>query len=202
MFGLTGGVASGKGVVAGRFRELGVEVIDADELAREVVLPGTEGFAAVVAGFGASVVGTDGSLDRAALARIVFADPSRLRELNAIVHPMVQVALEQRLRRLEREGQSLVCYEVPLLFENGLEEGLRPVVLVAAPPEQQITRAMARSGWTRSEAEARIAAQMPLAEKRRRADLVIDNDESIDVARARATEVLEQVRHWQPNVAS
>lgn len=196
VFGLTGGVASGKGVVAAQFRALGVPVVDADQLAREVVAPGTPGFGEIVDQFGPAVVAADGSLDRKALANIVFDDAAARRTLNAITHPRVAALLRGKLDELERQGTSLVCYEVPLLFENQLQDRFRPVVLVAASKETQVQRAMARSGWTREEALARIGAQLPLEEKRRLADFVIENDGSLDDTLRRATDVLSEVRAW------
>ncbi len=197
VFGLTGGVASGKGVVAARFRELGIPVLDADELAREVVAPGTSGLSAVVERFGSEILGQDGQLNRSALAQLVFSDRARLQELNSIVHPLVQRRLEQHLASFEAQGADLACYEVPLLFENGLQERLRPVVLVAASPDTQVARATKRSGWTEEQARARMAAQMPLSRKRRLADFIIDNDGSLNDTRQQATQVLEQVRLWR-----
>ncbi len=197
VFGLTGGVASGKGVVAAQFRRRGVPVIDADVLAREVVEPGTRGLQQIVAGFGNGVLNDAGHLDRKRLAALVFGDDAALRRLNAIVHPRVAERLAEQLQQLEAEGQRWVCYEVPLLFENGLQARFRPVVLVAARPEVQVRRAMARDGWSEEEARARIAAQMPLDEKRALADYVIDNGGELNDTLDRADRVLEAIeRDW------
>ncbi|HEX2730705.1 MAG TPA: dephospho-CoA kinase [Polyangiaceae bacterium] len=194
LFGLTGGVASGKDVIAARFRERGVPTVDADELARIAVQPGSPALAEIRERFGPQLVGQTGELDRAALARIVFGDPEKLAQLNRIVHPRVALLLQQKVNELSSAGHTLGCYVVPLLFENGLEAKLRPVVLVAAPLEVQVQRAMARSGWSEAEARARIAAQLPLEEKQARADYVIDNGGTLQSAAARADEVLDAIR--------
>lgn len=196
VFGLTGGVASGKSVVAAHYRGLGVPVIDADDLAREIVRPGTEALAEIVERFGPEVLAADGSLDRARLAAIIFDDAHARRALEAITHPRVATRLRDELDTLARRAASLVCYEVPLLFENELQEHFRPVVLVAAEPETQVRRAMARNGWSREQTLARIAAQMPLSDKRRLADFVIDNDGNLDATLRQAEEVLARVRCW------
>lgn len=194
VFGLTGGVASGKSSAARYFAQRGVEVIDADELAREVVMPGSDALREIEAAFGA-VTADDGTLDRAALASIVFSDPQALATLNAITHPRVAALFRQRLSTLQAQGRDplLVCYEVPLLFENGLHTWLRPVVVVACDPKLQLERAIARNGWTPTHAQQRIDAQMPLHEKRVRADLVIENDGSLADLERRCEEVLQRL---------
>jgi dephospho-CoA kinase len=197
VFGLTGGVASGKGVVAGQFRRRGVPVIDADALAREVVEPGRPALDELAALFGPDVLGSDGRLDRKCLAALAFNDADALARLNGIVHPRVAERLSEELTRLQAAGHSLVCYEVPLLFENGLQDRFRPVVLVAASPGIQLQRAMARDGWTEQEAMARIASQMPLDEKRAMADYVIDNGGAIERTLKDADRVLDTIhRDW------
>jgi dephospho-CoA kinase len=175
LFGLTGGLASGKSTVAARLRELGIPVIDADQLAREVVAPGTDGLSAVVAAFGADVLDASGALDRAKLASIVFSDPERRRTLNGILHPRIAALTATRAAELATQGHTLACYEAALLVENGLADAFRPLVVVAVPPEMQVARAMARDGATEEQARARLAAQLPLADKIRVADHVIDN---------------------------
>lgn len=197
VFGLTGGVASGKSTVARYFSEHAVTVIDADELARQVVAPGSAALEEIEVAFGAAVV-HDGRLDRNALAAIVFSDRVALERLNQITHPKVAALFERRLQALRHRANpgepTLVCYEVPLLYENGLQTHLRPVVVVACSVEQQIKRAMSRNGWSRQHAEQRIGAQMPLSEKRARADYVIDNDGTIAELEQRSAEVLERLQ--------
>ena len=194
LFGLTGGIASGKSAVAARFRERGVPVVDADQLAREVVRPGTPGLTALVEAFGAGILAANGELDRKALAAIAFADPASRATLNAIVHPRIAEATAAAIARLESEGVALACYEAALLVENGVFAAFRPLVVVAAPEHVQVARAMARDGATEAEVRARIAAQMPLADKVARADYVIENDADLATLHARADDVLDAIR--------
>ncbi len=193
VFGLTGGIGSGKSRVARRFRERKLPVIDADQLAREAVAPGSAGLAEIVADFGAGVLDAAGELDRPALARIVFNDEAARRRLNAITHPRVRELTALRVAELAATGEPLICYEVPLLVESGMADALRPVVVVSAPEALQVERVMARDGATESDARARIAAQMPLADKVRVADFVIDNTDSLAVLESQADEVLDQI---------
>jgi dephospho-CoA kinase len=194
LFGLTGGLASGKSTVAARFRALGLPVIDADELARDVVAPGTEGNDAVVQVFGAEVRRPDGSLDRPRLAEIVFGDSQRRKILNSILHPRIGALTAERAMALDARGERLACYEAALLVENGLADAFRPLVVVAAPEDVQIRRAMARDSATEEQARARLAAQLPLAAKIAVADYVIDNQGDRAATERRADEVLQSIR--------
>jgi dephospho-CoA kinase len=193
LFGLTGGIASGKSTVAARLRARAVPVIDADEVAREVVARGTEGLAAIVDAFGAAVLEPGGALDRKALAALVFSDAARRRQLNAITHPRISLRTLERSAELSARGEPLACYEAALLIENGAADAFRPLVVVACPQDLQIARAMARDGTTRQDAEARVAAQKPLAEKVALADFVIDTSGTIDETLRRTDEVLVAV---------
>ncbi len=193
LFGLTGGIASGKSTVAARLRARGVPVIDADEVAREVVAVGTAGLRAIVEAFGEGVLGPDGTLDRKELGRIAFADDAARRRLNAITHPLIGQRTAERAAELGRSGEPLACYEAALLVENGLAEMFRPLVVVACPESVQVARLRARDGVSEDDARARIRAQMPLAQKVAAADDVIDTSGSLaDVAR-QTDEVLARV---------
>jgi len=194
VFGLTGGLASGKSTVAARLRALGVPVIDADAIAREVVAPGTPGLAAVAAAFGPSVLLPDGSLDRPALAALVFSDAEQRRRLNGILHPLIGAASAQRIADLSAAGEPIACYEAALLVENGIVDAFRPLVVVALPEETQVARAMARDGATEEQARARIAAQLPLSAKVAAADFVIDNGGTREETERQTDEVLEKIR--------
>ncbi len=194
LFGLTGGLASGKSTVAARLRALGVPVIDADQLAREVVAVGTPGLAAVVTAFGPSVLLPDGSLDRARVAALVFSDAEQRRRLNGIVHPLIGAASAARVAELSAQGEPIACYEAALLVENGLVEAFRPLVVVAVPEDVQVARAMARDAATEEQARARIAAQLPLARKVAAADYVIDNSGAREETERRTDEVLAAIR--------
>ena len=193
VFGLTGGIASGKSAVAARFRERRVPVIDADQLARDVVDRGTPGLASLVAAFGPEIVDGAGALDRKALGRLVFPDAERRRTLNAIVHPLIAQATGEATARLAAEGAALACYEAALIVENKVADMFRPLVVVAAPYEVQLARAMARDGATEAETRARLDAQMPLAEKIAAADVVIDNTGTREELDARADAALDAV---------
>ena len=175
--GLTGGLGSGKSTVAALLGEHGAVIIDADVVAREVVRAGTPGFAAVVARFGPDVVGRDGELDRAALARIVFADGAALDELNAIVHPLVG-SQSAELAAAVPPG-AVVVHDIPLLAENGLADRFDTVVVVEADREIRLAR-LAERGLTRAEAEARMAAQATDEQRRAIADEIVRNDGDLD----------------------
>jgi dephospho-CoA kinase len=194
VFGLTGGLGSGKSTVAARLRARGVPVLDADRIARDVVAPGTEGLAAVVAAFGSEVLLADGSLDRGKLASIVFNDPEKRRTLNGILHPRIGARSAEMVAELAAKGEKLACYEAALLVENGLADAFRPLVVVAAPEDVQVARAMARDRATEAEARARIAAQLPLAAKVAAADYVIDNGGSREETERQTDEVLAKIR--------
>ncbi len=187
--GLTGGIGSGKSAVASRLAALGAVVIDSDVLAREVVAPGTDGLAEVVAAFGASVLGPDGALDRPALGRVVFGDDEARRRLEGIIHPRV------RARAAELAGHApsdaVVVNDVPLLVEKGYRFPI--VIVVAAPLEVRIERLARDRGMSRAEAEARIAAQATDEQRREVADVVIDNDGTLDELHARVDAVWNDV---------
>ena len=194
VFGLTGGIGSGKSSVAELLRDRGVPVVDADELAREVVAPNTAGLAEIVRVFGPNILARDGSLDRKRLGALVFSDGEARKRLNAITHPLVRALSQERFAELTRQGVTLAGYDVPLLFEVGLDTVLRPIVVVAASESAQLERILARDGLTETEARARIAAQLPLAEKQRRADYVLDNNGSPAELPARVDRLLEKLR--------
>ncbi|HEY1956152.1 MAG TPA: dephospho-CoA kinase [Polyangiaceae bacterium] len=193
VFGLTGGIASGKSTVAARFRGRGAAVVDADALAREVVAPGSEGLAALVAAFGAHVLAEDGSLDRKKLAAEVFGDAQKLARLNGITHPRIAALSAKRMAELDARGEPLACYEAALLVENGLADAFRPLVVVSAPLEAQVARARARDAADEAAVRARIAAQLALDEKVRAADVVVKNDGTLADLRARADDAFDEV---------
>jgi dephospho-CoA kinase len=194
--GLTGGVASGKSTVAAMLRDLGVVVVDADALAREVVEPGTPGLASVVAEFGPDVLAADGALDRAALGRLVFGDPARRAALEAIVHPLVR-ARAAELEASAPEG-ALVVHDIPLLVETGQADRFDAVLVVDVPTDLQVDRAVRERGWPEEEARSRIAAQASRDERLAVATYVLDNTGTREDLRQRVTEVLEQLAEEVP----
>jgi dephospho-CoA kinase len=193
LFGLTGGIASGKSTVAARLAARGVPVLDADAIAREVVLLGTEGLGEIRAAFGDGVLLPDGSLDRKALAAVVFADEALRKRLNAITHPRIGARTAERAAELAARGEPLVCYEAALLVENGLADAFRPLVAVVAPEDVRVARAVTRDGGTAEAALARIRAQVSVAESTRVADFVIHNDADRAALLRKADETLARV---------
>lgn len=176
--GLTGNVAAGKSTVARIWEASGARLIDADELARRAVAPGSPGVAAVAQEFGGEVLTPEGGLDRSAMRALVFRDPDARRRLEAIVHPEVErLRLEEEARLSQEDGAStVVVHDIPLLFEVGLEERFDVVVLVDAPEDERLRRLVEERGLPEDEARGIIAAQQPAGPKRSRADVVIDND--------------------------
>lgn len=189
ILGLTGSVGMGKSATAKMFAEEGVPVHDADAVVHALY----EG--AAVAPIEAAFPGTtrDGKVDREELGRRVLGDPEALRRLEAIVHPLVAEARERFLAEAERNGAAVVLLDIPLLYETGGDARCDAVVVVSAPPEVQRRRVLARPGMTEEKFQAILAKQMPDAEKRRRADFVVDTSRGFDAARARVREILAQV---------
>ena len=192
LIGLTGGAGSGKSTAAEMFRELGAAVIDADEASHAVYAPQTPGFDAVVREFGPEYV-RGGQVDRARLGELVFHDDDARRRLNAIVHPLVREWMAERTAEADRDGAEVVIHDVPLLFENGLEGLYSDVVLVYAPERVQIKRLVEGRGISEDRARAIMAAQLPIDEKRGRAQRVIDNSGSREVTRAQVKRVWDEL---------
>ncbi len=193
--GLTGGIATGKSTVARMLAELGAVVIDADAIVHELQAPGSPVLAEIVGAFGPDVLDASGALDRAVLGDRVFRDPQARQRLNAILHPRVGAEMARRVQAAQRAGVSLIVLDIPLLFETRARggAGVEAVILVYAPRALQIERQMARDGCDRAEAERRIAAQMPIEEKRALADHVIDNSTSRERTEAQVRALFEQL---------
>jgi dephospho-CoA kinase len=189
--GLTGGIASGKSTVSALLAELGATVIDADQLAREVVERGTPGLARVVAELGPQVLTPEGEMDRQAVGRIVFADEEKRKVLEGIVHPLVF----ERYAELEAtapEG-AVVVHDIPLLAESGRADTFDAVIVVEAPTEVQVERMLRHRGWSREDAESRIAAQATPEQRRAIATHVIENTGTLEDLRQRVTEVFGEL---------
>jgi dephospho-CoA kinase len=172
--GLSGGIGSGKSAVAARLAELGAAVIDSDRLAREVVAPGTDGLAEVVAAFGAGVLGPDGALDRPALGRLVFADEAARRRLEGIIHPRVRARSAELVAAAPPDA--IVVHDVPLLVEAGLAAGFDIVIIVLAGEETRVRRLVESRGMSEPDARARIRAQATDEQRRAVADVLLEND--------------------------
>ena len=194
VIGLTGGIASGKTSVAELLERLGAKVVDADRLAREVVQPGEDALERIVEAFGERVQNEDGTLNRAALGEIVFADQAARRTLEGITHPAIRRRAEQSLARLAETGADTAFYVAPLLFEAGIAARVDEVWVVYLPPETQLERLMARDGLAREAALARIASQMPMEQKRMLGRIVIDNTGSRDELEAQV------LRLWREEI--
>lgn len=192
--GLTGGIASGKSTFAEALRARGVPVIDADALARQAVAPGSPALAEIARKFGPDVLARNGALDRKRMGELVFSDPTARHRLEAITHPAVRLAMAGETARLGAAGHDLAFYDVPLLFEVGLERVLDSVVVVWVPAELQRARIVARDGLRPEEAEARIAAQLPIDEKAARADFVVENVGARDDLSRKAERLLADLR--------
>ncbi len=184
--GLTGGIASGKSAVADMFAQLGVPVIDTDLIAREVVSPGSQALREIAAAFGAEVLLPDGSLDRPRLRKIVFSEPACRKQLEAITHPRIRVAMEAQCRQAGGPYQVVV---VPLLIESGLQQRVDRVLVVDCPEELQLERLMMRDGESATHAKKVLAAQVGRAARLARADDVVDNSGSLADTRRRVTEL-------------
>jgi dephospho-CoA kinase len=192
--GLTGNVASGKSSVASVWRDLGAFVIDADELARRAVVPGSPVLAAIGREFGPDVLAPDGSLDRAAMRRRMLEDAAVRRRLEALVHPEVGRLRLQEERRAAEAGVDIVVHDIPLLFEVGLDRQFDLVVLVDSPEPLRLDRLVAQRGMEREQAAKLIAAQMPASAKRTRSDLVIENAGTLDELAERAKAAWNEIR--------
>jgi dephospho-CoA kinase len=189
LFGLTGGIASGKSTVSAMFAQAAVPIIDADELARAVVEPGQPALAEIALRF-PGTVGPDGRLDRAKLGARIFADATERTALGAITHPRIQALAMERTAALAERGEPAAIYDAALLIENGLHRGLDGVILVACPEAVQLARLMTRNGLTQAQAKERIASQMPLEQKRPFATWVIDNGGALEATRAQVEKVI------------
>lgn len=175
IIGLTGGIASGKSSVAGILEEFGIPVIDADQLAREAVLPGGRSLASISAAFGDDVIAVDGTLDRKRLGSLVFGDPEKRRLLEGILHPEIRRLGEERIAKEVAAGHDLLVYMAPLLIEAGAVDRVDEIWVVTVRPEIQLERLMARDGIGREEAQRIIDSQMPLEEKAAQGRVLIDN---------------------------
>jgi dephospho-CoA kinase len=190
LVGLTGGIATGKSTVSAMFRARGAEVIDADQLARDVVEPQEPAWREIVEEFGCGVAQPDGRLDRRALGAIVFADPERRKRLEAITHPRIRERFLERLGELEARGFSgLVVFDAAVIIESGNYRTMDRLVVVVTDPSTQQARLVGRDGGTSEDALRRIASQMPVAEKAKLADYVIDNSGDRATAEAQVRQV-------------
>ena len=191
--GLTGGIASGKTTVSEMFAELGIPIVDADDLAREVVEPGTSGLEAIVTAFGRGVLDSEGRLDRKKVGDLVFNDAAARATLNDILHPRIGAAGAERIASYEDHHAPYVIYEAALLVETGSHTAFPALIVVSAEESVQRLRLIARDGYTVQEANARIESQLPLAVKTEAADYVVTNNGNLEGTRRQVAEIHEQL---------
>ena len=200
MIGLTGGIGSGKSTVAALMRQRGFPVVDADQVARDNMEPGSPVLAAVAEEFGADLLGPDGTLDRAELARRAFASEEATQRLNAITHPAIRAESARRFAALEAAGERAAVYDMPLLVELGMDQDMDMTVVVDVNPEERVRRLVAHRGLDEADARNRIARQIPDAERCAAADVVLDNNgtekqlaQQVDTLADRITNILLDV---------
>jgi dephospho-CoA kinase len=191
--GITGGIATGKSTVSKMIQDLGAVVIDADQLSREVVQPGSFGLQAISSNFGPDVITSMGELDRKKLAEIIFKDEIKRARLENLLHPLIQWRSQQERDILERRGLPFAFYDATLIFEKGLQYKFNGVIVVTADPEVQKKRLIERNKITAEEAEKRIAAQWPMTKKVQLANFVIDNSGSVAQTKAQVEKILKQI---------
>ena len=198
--GLTGSIGVGKTFVAGVFAELGCHVLDADDIAREVVAPGSEALGRVVERFGPEILQRDGALDRAKLGAVVFADAEKRRLLNSLLHPYIIAQQDQRLREWEAEDPNGIgIVDAALMIESGGSKRFNKLIVVHCRPGIQLSRLMARNNLSPEEAEQRINSQMSQEEKKAFADYLIDTSEGFEATRKRTEEVYNELRQLASN---
>ena len=190
VIGLTGGIATGKTTVSNYLKELGYSIIDADVIARQVVEPGTKGLRMITDTFGEKVLTSDGLLDRQHLAQLVFTSSEQLQQLNRILQPIIRERIQEPI---STSKDPVVVIDVPLLYEQHYEDLCDVVMVVSAQPQQQLERLMNRNHLTMDEAKNRVASQMPLSSKERLADVVINNNGSVEETRQQVKKWLNQV---------
>jgi dephospho-CoA kinase len=193
-FGLTGGIACGKSAVTKTFLANSIPMVDADIVARQVVLPGSTGLTMIVETFGSSYLLDDGTLNRPALASLVFNDKKAMMELNHIMGPIIEIESKNQIGLFHHEGHPIVGYDAALIIEQGNAKNYRPLIVVSCPEDTQLARLMSRNSLTREEAMARIASQMPTAQKITFADYVVDTSGTIENSIAQTELIIYNLR--------
>lgn len=194
IIGLTGSIGTGKSTIANKFRDLDIPVVDADLIAREVVEPGKDAYQDIVATFGKEILQNDKTLDRKALGNIVFNNEEKRKQLNAIIHPAIRKEMVRQRDEWVRNGKECVVLDIPLLYESGLTHFVDKVIVVYVDPEIQLQRIMDRDQSTEEEAKSRINSQIPVSEKAKKADAVIDNNRSKEESYRQLKAILEDWR--------
>lgn len=197
VIGLTGGIASGKSTISSIFKAVGWPVIDADLIARQIVMPGSKGLEQIVSRFGSQMLNSDGTLDRKKLGKTVFDDQKKLNDLDKIEHPLIQEAIDDQLAEFKKQHLPVVVLDVPLLFETGMDEECDLTVLAVVDQATQLKRLMKRDQIEKADAIKKIDSQMSLKEKMQRADVIIDNNGTPEQTRSQVAELVDRVSQHQ-----
>lgn len=197
VIGLTGGIASGKSTISSILKAVGWPVIDADLIARQIVMPGSKGLEQIVNRFGSQMLNSDGTLDRKKLGKMVFDDPKKLSDLDKIEHPLIQEAINSQLDEFKKQHLPVVVLDVPLLFETGMDEECDLTVLAVVDQATQLKRLMKRDQISKMDAVKKISSQMSLKEKMQRADVIIDNNGTLEQTRSQVAELVDRVSQHQ-----
>jgi dephospho-CoA kinase len=202
VIGLTGGIATGKSTVAALFRELGAIIIDADQIAREIVQPGEDAWQEIVNAFGAEMLHPDKTLNRDKLRKLVFANKQARKKLQSITHPRIRSVAQERIAKLAAQGADIVIYEAPLLFENGVHQWLRPVILIACDIATQRSRLATRDQLSAEEIQQHLDAQMPLEKKIELADYLIENSGDLEALKNNVKTLWDEIKSTSPAPSS
>ncbi len=194
VIGLTGGIATGKTTAASILRDLGAKIVDADDLAREIVQPDQDAWQEIVERFGAGILREDRTINREKLRKIVFQDEDARRRLESITHPRIRKLAQERIQTLAGEGAEIIIYVAPLFFENKVHLWIRPVILVACDPATQRRRLQERDRLSDAEVQRHLQAQMPLDQKRRLAEFIVENDGSLKDLKRELKELWEKIK--------
>lgn len=197
VIGLTGGIASGKSTISSILKAVGWPVIDADLIARQIVMPGSKGLEQIVNRFGPQMLNSDGTLDRKKLGKTVFDDPKKLSDLDKIEHPLIQETIDSQLDEFKKQHLPVVVLDVPLLFETGMDEECDLTVLAVVDQATQLKRLMKRDQISKMDAVKKISSQMSLKEKMQRADVIIDNNGTLEQTRSQVAELVDRVSQHQ-----
>lgn len=192
--GLTGGIATGKSTVADLFRQNGFAVIDADTIAHQALVASSPVFASLIAEFGSDIIDTHGNIDRGRLGEKIFKNPPARLKLDSLVHPFVRQQVAQQKQKLVQQGIKVAIYDVPLLFEKNMQKDFDKIVVVACRPDLQKARLIKRNSLTQDQAEQRISAQLPIDQKTKQADFVIENNSSLEELKNQTQKVISQLQ--------